>query len=317
MTVVKILGTATPTSLDRAWTEEINREVSRLLPSAFTRGNPLLTLLEKLGCYRDAEEAAISGPVSESMPGFFRCSLSLDINEPRWWTYDWSDFLTAALTSPWMLGQPPARMTDLARSVACWISREHGQRIEGEILQADALPGGLESLGTLVGQTAGEIGGIDASVPWWSSYRPADLPQDAPSPQQRAWHLVRGLDRRGETPDLLLSDRRTYAQLYGSVHDVERLCLISDDVDGFMLYGTLVACTDDNISRKAADDNLSMSPIYALNTRYLRLVGHGGTPFSAPTIRCTGDAAQGISIRSTLQFICTNRRLQGTQWAAL
>lgn len=316
LTVVELLDKATPTRPDRAWAEEISREVERLPSSTFTRGNPLLTLLEKLGCYRDGEGAAIRGPVAESMPGFFRCSLSLDINEPRQWTYEWGDFLTAALASPWMLGQSPAKIPDLARNVACWISREHGQQIEGEILQADALPGGLESLGTLVGQTAGEVGGVDASAPWWNSYRP-DLPQDALSPQQRARHLVRGLAQRGEKPNLLLSDRRTYARLRGSVHDVERLHLISDDVDGFMLYGTLVACADDNIFKKTADGDLSMSPIYALNTRYLSLVGHGGTPFSAPTIRCISDTAQGISIRSTLQFICTNRRLQGTQWSAL
>ena len=315
------MDTAAPAQTHRVWADEaVGRELGRLPLGAFTRGKPLLTLLDMFGCYEEAEGPAISGPVAASIRAGFSGSPPIDVEGQRLLTYsyDWSRLRTLDSASPSML-ETLARSPDLAHTVACQIAREHGHLIEGKMLSPTAtqLLGGLESLETLVDQTEGDIGGIDASAACWSPYRSADLRQDALGPHSRASQLVMGMAQRGATPDLLLTDRRTYAQLASRIWDKERLQLATCNVDNFMAYGALVSHAGDNLLRKVSDDDLDMSPIYALDTRHLRLVGRGGTPFSGSAIRCGTGAAQGISVDSTLQFICTNRRQQGVQWAHL
>lgn len=315
--------------LFRAFVAEFAKAVARLGPGDFTYAAPLLSFLEKFGCYTAVNGHTIRGPISIPLFPAGPARFAAEEPLPLMWEYQLGQIRTAELLSLWALEQSPRLIPGLAQHAARMAASDYARRVESEMLRpvAETTSGGLESVGTLAGQTAGRVGGIDASAAGWSPYRLEGRTQGAMSPHQRAHRLVSGLARRGEAPDLLLCDRRTYAGLSSGIADKLMLRCNVLAVDNFLMcvgeMPLLAICADDRILGQTADSDPPASALYALNTDHLRLAGDGGTPFSVSTPTAAVRHASGheqtvsVSVESKLQFICANRSLQGSHWDAI
>lgn len=311
--------------LIRAFVAEFAKAAARLGPGDFTDAAPLLSFLEKFGCYTAVDGHTIRGPISISL--FPAGPARFAAEEPLMWEYRLSDLRTAELLNLWAFEQSPRLIPGLAQYAVHVAASDHARRIESEMLrpESERAPGGLESVGTLAAQTKGRVGGIDAAAAGWSPYRLEGRTQGAMSPHQRAHRLVSGLARRGKAPDLLLCDRKTYAGLSSGIADQLMLRCNTLAVDNFLMcvgeVPLLAVCADDRILGQTADSDPPASALYALNTGHLRLAGDGGTPFSvntptAATLHASvHEQTVSVSVESKLQFICANRSLQGSDLA--